>query len=603
MSRVESSTAGLLSGSQPPLGKSPTWTLRWRALFQVGLATKMTVLVSLLTLSGLGALIALSAVARDNEVQLAALVASTYQDMARISTQCITDNVTVVDRQLELVKEIRSAQEQFHLQVLDWKSLLLRGKRPDQRELYTAKFNAHAQYVRANCARAAALLGHSTPESSTVHQFEVAYDKLLTSYHNGLGMIALADSYAEGAASADDYMNERDAEPQAILDRLVVDVTKQANRQISAAVVGSLDRVSVTTRDGSDHIDQANSVARKHTRDISLAVGCAMLVFLALSIRMVRFGLRPLRDTVQALDAMAAGDLRRPILPTGSDEIGHMTKALGRAMDGTRSSIERMAQDIQTVSEAVVSLKSTGVRLGSQVDRALSETGASSAAGEQIATSSTMVSSSIEELAQCVQEIASSCSKAAQTGNKAVQDATTAEHALRDLKAHSENVAEVTNAIATVAAQTNLLALNATIEAARAGDAGRGFAVVANEVKQLARRTSTMTTEIGARMLSIQSVTGKAVSAIDAIVSEIKILDGMIVAIASAVEEQVATTTGVAHNMNEIANATKDISRHLNEAKATADSVNLETRMIGEAAVRLEEVVDQQRIVIGRFRR
>ncbi|HKR41068.1 MAG TPA: methyl-accepting chemotaxis protein, partial [Paraburkholderia sp.] len=44
--------------------------------------------------------------------------------------------------------------------------------------------------------------------------------------------------------------------------------------------------------------------------------------------------------------------------------------------------------------------------------------------------------------------------------------------------------------------ETTFLALNALIEAARAGNAGKGFAVVANQVKQVSKRISEITTDL-----------------------------------------------------------------------------------------------------------
>jgi methyl-accepting chemotaxis protein len=116
----------------------------------------------------------------------------------------------------------------------------------------------------------------------------------------------------------------------------------------------------------------------------------------------------------------------------------------------------------------------------------------------------------------------------------------------------------VIKVITSIAQQTNLLALNATIEAARAGEAGKGFAVVANEVKELAKETAKATEDISQKIEAIQSDTRSAVQAIAEISSIISKINDYQNTIASAVEEQTATTNEIARNVTEAAKGIGD---------------------------------------------
>jgi methyl-accepting chemotaxis protein len=127
----------------------------------------------------------------------------------------------------------------------------------------------------------------------------------------------------------------------------------------------------------------------------------------------------------------------------------------------------------------------------------------------------------------------------------------------------SIEIGNVIKVITSIAEQTNLLALNATIEAARAGEAGKGFAVVANEVKDLARETAKATEDIGRRVEAIQADTREAVDAIAEISSVIARINDYQTTIASAVEEQTATTNEMSRNVAEAAMGSTEIAQNI----------------------------------------
>ncbi|MBJ6723506.1 methyl-accepting chemotaxis protein [Geomesophilobacter sediminis] len=205
----------------------------------------------------------------------------------------------------------------------------------------------------------------------------------------------------------------------------------------------------------------------------------------------------------------------------------------------------------------------------------------------QIATAMEEMSMTVNEVARntvnasdAATQVASNAREGQQVVNQAVHEMRKVAEIVRSsagivgsLGTKSEKIGEFVSVINDIADQTNLLALNAAIEAARAGEQGRGFAVVADEVRRLADRTVQSTKEIRTMVDEILKETALAVDAIERgkteaevseqlsnqvdeslthIVSSIEEIEHLISQIATASEEQAATSTTIAGNLEEI---------------------------------------------------
>jgi methyl-accepting chemotaxis protein len=184
------------------------------------------------------------------------------------------------------------------------------------------------------------------------------------------------------------------------------------------------------------------------------------------------------------------------------------------------------------------------------------------------------VAGAAEELSAAVGDVNRRVVKSTDIVKRAVSETDRTNATMRGLVDAAHRIGTIVKVIQDIASQTNLLALNATIEAARAGDAGKGFAVVAGEVKTLANQTTKATEEIQAQVGAIQSETGRAVEAIGNIGKTVDEMSEISTAIASAMEQQGATTHDIARNINQAADRTREVSTNVRSVGDAAETTS-----------------------------
>jgi methyl-accepting chemotaxis protein len=369
------------------------------------------------------------------------------------------------------------------------------------------------------------------------------------------------------------------------------DRARAAVTSMAAKVLPNLDALLATRIDGFETKAQR----------VELITLVALLVVVYLLVGFYQSVTQSIRAMVKPLEAVAQGDLTQRVVMDTRDEFGRMGHALNQAVDRMREAIQVLRGTATAIAASSGELSTVSGQLRETAADTSNEAEAASAVASQVNMHVETVASSTDEMSASIREIAHSASEASTVASRAVSVAGTTNERVSRLSASSAEIGAVLKVITTIAEQTNLLALNATIESARAGEAGRGFAIVAGEVKELAQETARATEDIAARIETIQDDTAAAMEAINEISEVIVRINDLQTTIASAVEEQSATTNEMGRNISEVAGGSRGMAETIVKVAASAEQTTTGAASADQAAVELARTATELREIVARF--
>jgi methyl-accepting chemotaxis protein len=269
--------------------------------------------------------------------------------------------------------------------------------------------------------------------------------------------------------------------------------------------------------------------------------------------------------------------------------------------------IEDLGNAASQLASSSEELLASSESMSSNAEETSAQSNMAASASDEVSGGIQTVATNMEEMTASIKEITKNTNEASNKSNEAMDMSNDANTIIQALGESSLDIGNVIKVITSIAQQTNLLALNATIEAARAGEAGKGFAVVANEIKELAKQTATATAtateDISRKIEAIQKDSQSAVTSIGSVSEVIAQLNGIAGNIASAMEEQAATTNEVARVVADSTTGVQQISENIQQVSGAAEqtgkgATELQTAAKGlnKLAANLNELVERVKV-------
>ncbi|MCF8044323.1 MAG: hypothetical protein K9J83_00580 [Desulfarculaceae bacterium] len=330
-----------------------------------------------------------------------------------------------------------------------------------------------------------------------------------------------------------------------------------------------------------------------------------------------------------AMEKMRNGDFTFSTEVPSGDEMNHILNRIHLVNGNIRQALKEVVDSSSQLTRSASDLTGISETLSKRSRETSENSGSVSSAAEQMSSNLDSIAASMEEASSSLNTVVSASEEMSSTVGEISRNANTAKEVvdqsvnefdrlskvINQLGKEAEDIDTVTREISDIAEQVGLLALNAKIESARAGEAGKGFAVVAQEITDLSGEAGNSAKKVDEKIKDIRNQVKTTVEEIGNLSGRINESDDAISGIATAVEEQSATSEEISGSISEVSKTITEVGRNVSEGAQAAGeiagrisqvdeaSTDVETNStdVSDKAGKLSQMADKLKELVARF--